>query len=401
MTSNQLQRSLGLYLVVFYGLGNILGAGIYVLVGKVAGVAGMYTPLAFVVACFVASFTALAYAELTAKFPVSAGEAVYVHQGFGSKHLALFIGLMVAISAAVSSATIARGFVGYLQVFIDIPAWLAICLLLITLTSIAALGVKHAVGVAAVLTLVEITGLLLVIIVGADSFTTIPQRLPELIPDFSATTIIAIMAGGFLAFYAFLGFEDMVNVAEEVKNPERNLPMGIILSLIIATLFYALIALVAVLNVPPKQLAMSDAPLALVYESATGQRPIIISIISLFAVVNGALIQIIMIARILYGMSTQQWLPSFLSTIHPRTNTPVLTTLIVGLIVLLFALIFPLLTLAKVTSFFILAVFVFVNLALILIRRRSNEKFVYPVWVPYVGLFSSIALVTFEIINQI
>ncbi|MDH5230700.1 MAG: amino acid permease, partial [Gammaproteobacteria bacterium] len=265
MTSNQLQRSLGLYLVVFYGLGNILGAGIYVLVGKVAGVAGMYTPLAFVVACFVASFTALAYAELTAKFPVSAGEAVYVHQGFGSKHLALFIGLMVAISAAVSSATIARGFVGYLQVFIDIPAWLAICLLLITLTSIAALGVKHAVGVAAVLTLVEITGLLLVIIVGADSFTTIPQRLPELIPDFSATTIIAIMAGGFLAFYAFLGFEDMVNVAEEVKNPERNLTMGIILSLIIATLFYALIALVAVLNVPPKQLAMSDAPLALVY----------------------------------------------------------------------------------------------------------------------------------------
>lgn len=394
----QLKRSLNLTLITFYGLGNILGAGIYVLIGKVAGAAGMYAPLAFVVACVVATFTALSYAELSSRYPVSAGEAVYIEEGFGYRRLSMLVGLLVSLAAAVSAATITHGFVGYLQVFVDINPVLAMTLVLLVLTGIAAAGVKHAVGFAAALTIVEITGLLIVIFAGGDALFDLPERSGELIPDFSVVTGIAVLAGGFLAFYAFLGFEDMVNVAEEVKNPERNMSLAIIISLVIATLFYFLVALIAVLSVPPAQLSASDAPLALVYETVSGRQPVAISLISLFAVVNGALIQIIMISRILYGMSVRQWLPPFFSEVNQRTHTPVKSTFIVGGFVWLMAIAFPIVTLAKATSFFVLAVFVLVNLALIRIKRRNNDGKGYTVWVPILGVVFSSGLVLFEVI---
>ena len=403
LPSSNLKRNLNLPLITFYGLGNILGAGIYVLVGKVAGVAGMYTPLAFVVACIVASFTALSYAELSTRFPVSAGEAVYVQQGFGRKQLSIAVGLIVALSVAVSSATITRGFVGYLQVFIDLSPWIAISLLLLLLTSVAALGIRQAVSFAALLTVIEIFGLLFIIYIGGDALAEIPSRYVELLPDFSFASLVVIVAGGFLAFYAFLGFEDMVNVVEEVKDPQRNMPLGIILSLIVASLFYVLVALVAILNVSPLELAESNAPLALVYNTVTGQDPVLITIISLFAVVNGALIQIIMISRMLYGMSKQGWLPTLFSRVQEQTKTPVIATVFVGIVVWVFALLFPLVILAKITSFLVLLVFVFVNVSLIQVRRKAeglNKNGRYPLWIPYAGAISSAGLIFFEVIHR-
>ncbi len=398
-----LKRSLSLPLVAFYGLGNILGAGIYVLVGKVAGAAGMLAPLSFVVAAVIATFSAFSYAELTSRYPVAAGEAVYVQEGFNWRWLTLLVGLAVAMSGMVSSATITRGFVGYFHVFF--PGWphaLVVVLLLLILGIITVLGVRMAVGVAAAMTVLEMAGLLLIVFVGSDSLMDLPARLPEVTPTLDGAVWAAVMAGAFLAFYAFLGFEDMVNVAEEVREPEKNLPRGIFIALGLSTLFYVAVTLVAVLSLAPAQLVESDAPLATIYTQATGREPFLISIISLFAVVNGALIQIIMVSRILYGMSCNGWLPPFLKFVHPRTRTPVNSTVFVVTLVMLMAIFVPLVTLAKFSSGLVLSVFALINLALWRIKLRQPEAAgvrVYPLWVPVLGFFSSLALLLFELLS--
>ncbi|MBW2466111.1 MAG: amino acid permease, partial [Deltaproteobacteria bacterium] len=336
-----LKKNINLPLLIFYGLGNTLGAGIYVLVGKVAGIAGLYAPIAFFASSLVVVFTALTYSELSARYPFSAGEAVYIHRGLGLKWLAVFVGLLICTAGIVSAATICRGFIGYFQVFVDIPDRLALVLLIITLGGIAAWGIKEAVSTAAVFTIIEIVGLLLIIITGMDNISFDRVRAAELLPAPDAVVWLSILNGAFLAVYAFLGFEDMVNVAEEVKQPERNMPLGIILTLLISTVLYFLVAFVAVMVVPVESLQQSKAPLALVYQNSTGKDPVLISIISLFAVINGALIQIIMSTRILYGMSSQKWLPTIFARVNRHTHTPLVTTMLVVSLLLIAALLLP------------------------------------------------------------
>lgn len=394
---SELLRSISLPLITFYGLGTILGAGIYVLIGEVAGLAGMSAPIAFLVASLLVAATAFSYAELTARHPVSAGEAAYTQAAFNYRPLSITVGLLVALVALVSSATIANGFVGYLNIFIEIPGWLAITLLLIILGGIAIWGITESIWLATLATLVELGGLLLIIVVTGENIVTLPARLPEIIPSADMVTWGGIFAGAYLAFYAFIGFEDMVNVAEEVKQPKRNLPIAIILVLIISTLLYITIALLAVLSLPPEELAMSDAPLALLYEQATGDSPTLITMISLFAVVNGALIQLIMASRILYGMSRLQWIPKIFGQVNRVTRTPLFATLVVVSIALALALWLPLITLAKLTSFITLVVFSLMNLILIVVKKRHpnpvNVK-TYPPWLPWCGfIFSSIFVI--------
>jgi amino acid transporter len=253
---------------------------------------------------------------------------------------------------------------------------------------------------ASLITLVEVGGLILVLLVAGDSLGELPARLPELIPPADASVWHGILLGAFIAFYAFIGFEDMVNVAEEVKNPTRILPLAIIIAIVVSTILYLLVSLVAVLALPPAELAQSRAPLALIYERATGSAPVLISLISIFAVVNGALIQIIMAARVLYGMSREGWLHGAFGRVHPRTQTPLLSTMLVTLVVLILALWLPLVTLAKATSFIILVVFALINLALVRIKRREprpNGIKVYPVWIPVAGFVSTTAFVLFQL----
>ena len=329
--NKSLKRSLGLWLLVFYGLGNILGAGIYVLVGKVAGEAGYYTPLSFMLAAFVAAFTAFTYAELSARYPVSAGEAVYLQKGFEQTWLSKLGGLLIAASGMLSAATLVRGFSGYLQVFVEQPDWLLIVIVLFVLGLIAIWGISESIKIAAVFTVLEIAGLLLIIIVGSSKLNTLPDVVTTLPPLTDLQIWPGIFLGAFLAFYAFIGFEDMVNVVEEVKDPEKTMPRAIIIALIISTLLYALVSLIAIVNLSPGELSVSKAPLADVYTSATGERPIVITLISLFAVINGALIQIIMASRVFYGMSNRGWLPDIFSQVYQRTQTPVFATVFVVL----------------------------------------------------------------------
>ena len=396
----RLKRGLSLWLLVFYGLGNILGAGIYVLVGKVAGSAGLFAPVAFFVASLVAAFTALTYAELVARYPLSAGEAVYVQKGLRLPALSVVVGLLIVLMGSVSAATIARGFIGYLDILIELPDAVAITLLVFVLGATAIWGIVESVTIAALVTLIELLGLGLVLAVAGDNLFTIPDRLPELLPPLDPVIWQGIMLGAFLAFYAFVGFEDMVNVAEEVRNPVRNVPLAILLALGITTLLYAAVSLAAILTVAPEQLAASNAPLATVYEQATGSKPVVLSIISIFAVVNGALIQIIMSSRILYGMSRQGWLPALFGRVWSKTQTPVAATVAAAATVLVLALWLPLVTLAKSTSFLVLIVFTLMNLSLLRIKLRDPHPEgirVVPRWIPAGGIIASLGLLLFQL----
>lgn len=396
----ELRRSISLPLVTLYGLGTIIGAGIYVLVGKVAGVAGLYAPLAFFVAALLVTFTAFAYAELVARYPRSAGEAVYVQAAFGKPYLSLFVGLLIICIGIVSSATLVSGVVGYLQLFVEIPRWLVITGMLLLLGGLASWGIRESVGAASLLTLVEIAGLLVVLWVARENFSYLPEQLPVLWPSFDAPAWQGILLGAFVAFYAFIGFEDMVNIAEEVKQPRQNLPRAIFAALIITTILYLAIALIAVLSMPVTELAASKAPLAAIYTKVTGEKAFFIGMVGVIAVVNGVLVQIIMATRILYGSARQGWLPSVFADVNARTRTPLLATAVITLLILVMALWLPLLTLAQITSFITLFVFTLINLALVRIKLREPDVVgirTYPIIIPICGVVFTSSLLLFQL----
>ena len=384
-------------MLVFYGIGTILGAGIYVLVGKVAGVAGYYTPVSFMLASLLAAFSAFSYAELASRFPRSAGEAVYVEEGFGIKPLSIAIGLMIVAVGIISTSVLVHGFFGYLNVFIALPEPLVVILLVLTIGLVCAWGIGQSVFIASAMTVVEIIGLLIILYVGRDAFHLIPVRLPEMMPSPDMSIWAGIFIGSFIAFYAYLGFEDIVNVAEEAINPRINIPLAIIISLIVTTLFYILISVVAIILMSPEKLSSSGAPLAMLYQSTTGQSPVVITVISLISVVNGALIQVIMASRVLYGMSNKQWLPEKIGEVNKNTHTPLFAILIVILLVLFFALSFPLLSLAKITSFITLIIFMIINFALIKIKfsQKEYKGFTMPMLVPVTGGISTLIFIIY------
>jgi len=407
-----LKRSLTLPLITFYGLGNILGAGIYALIGKVAGEAGYFAPLSFIFASIIATFSALSYAELSSRYPVSAGEAVYLYEGFQLRWLSMLVGLLIIGATIMSSAAIVHAFVGYfkvavisyLPVFQSIPSEAIITTLLFILGALAIWGIKESVMVAAFLTLLEITGLVLVIWVGMGQMPVMMQSIENIQITNYSFSFIGIFAGAFLAFYAYLGFEDMVNVAEEVKDPQRNMPRAVLLAVIISTLLYAGVAIVAVLLIEPQQLAQSEAPLADVYIAATGRMPVVISLIGMFAVINGALIQLIMASRLLYGMGNRGWLPKWFSIIHLTTRTPVNSTLVIVALMLFFAILLPMVTLAEMTSFLILIVFSLINLALIRIKKRHPHPAgvrVFSVWIPLMGFVTATTFLLLNVIRNV
>ena len=395
-----LKRDIGLWLFALYGAGNIIGAGIYVLVGKVAGEAGLFAPFAFIIAAIIAGLTGLSYGELGARYPVSAGEAVYLQRAFHQRWLSIAVGLLIAMAGLVSAATMARGFIGYFNVLFDVPSWLVVFVLVGLLTLVAARGIAESARVAALLTLISVGGLVWVIAVASPNLVHLSEyTFSDLVP-LTSVAWIGVAGGAFLAFYAFIGFEDMVNIAEEVQHPERNIPRGILLAFGLSTVLYVLIALVAIVTLNTDSLAGSTAPLADVYETATGEKAAFISLIGLLAVINGALIQIIMASRIFYGMSRNGWLPEFLSSINARSQTPLNATLIAGVLVLLMALTLPLVGLAKATSGMVLIVFILINLSLLRIKRLEplpeNVRPV-PVWVPWLAMMFSTTILVLSV----
>ena len=221
--AKELKRVITVPLITFYGIGSILGAGIYVLISKIAGISGMYMPVSFIIAGIIASFSALSYAEMSSRFPRSAGEAVYVKEAFSINWVSSLVGWAIVTVGIVSVATLANGIVGYVQLFIYLPDWLIKVLIITVLYLISIWGVGESIIIASIITIIELIGLFLVIFYGFDNLLQITQRWTELIPPLNSDIFFPIIFGAFLSFYAYIGFEDMVNMAEEIKNPERNL----------------------------------------------------------------------------------------------------------------------------------------------------------------------------------
>jgi len=395
-----LKRSVSLPLIVFYGLGNILGAGIYVLIGEVAAVAGYDTPISFLFSALVVIATALSYAELVSRFPRSAGEAAYVQQAFGREYLSTIIGLLICLAGIVSSAALAKGFVGYLAILLPVDEVEVVLVLAAVLAVIAIWGISESVKIVAMITVLEIAGLLAVIVSGLDASLSKPvdQALVE------QTSWSGVWFGAFLAFYAFLGFEDMVNIAEEVKRPRIYLPVAIIVVLVLATLLYTLVSFVVVNVVSPSELAASKAPLALIVNRALGFGGAVIAVIGLLAVINGALAQIIMSSRVLYGMARQGLIPSLLGKVWPLTRTPVIATAATSIAVAILAVLLPVVSLAAATSLLILVVFILVNSALVRIKSTQKDKpvpFEVPFWVPIAGIITTAGLAIFSLIMML
>lgn len=402
---NGLRRVITLPLITFYGIGSILGAGIYVLISKIAGISGMYMPVSFIIAGIVAGFSAFSYAELSSRYPKSAGEAVYFFEAFSLKWLSSLLGWAIVVVGIVSVATLANGIVGYIDIFIQLPQWVIKLSIITLLFLIAVWGVVESLLIAAVITILEIIGVLLVIFYGFESLLTIGERWQELIPPLNSNYIFPLIFGAFLSFYAYIGFEDMVNMAEEVKNPERNMPISIILVLFITTILYVLVSLVAVLSVPLEYLSKSNAPFADLIKHSSNFPVWLMGVISVVAVLNGMLIQIIMGSRVLYGMSKTNMAPAFFSYIYPKTQTPLVTTAFVYLVIIGFALLLPLVSLAKITSTIILGVFTCVNISLAVIKIRENKTgiktnsshFNIPLLIPCTGFLLCIGFLVLQL----
>lgn len=393
----RLRRSLGLPLVTLYGLGNILGAGIYVLIGKVAGAAGYSIVLSFIIAMIVAGLTAFSYMELSGRFPASASVSVYLHKAFGQRWLSLLVGLAMVAAGITSAATLAKGFAGYMQVFVSLPEVLLSTLLLVVIGMIALKGIGESAWVAGVFTFVEIAGLLLVIIIGRHNIGVVPAG--QLLTIDPAVGWTGVMGGAFLAFYAFIGFEDMVNVAEETKNPQRTMPLAILISLVCSTILYLLVAVVAISSATPQELAASEAPLLLVLNG--GLAGVFLTVIGISAAINGVIVQVIMGSRILFGLSRRGWLDAHLAEVDNQSRTPVVATLLVVGLMILAVVALPLISLARLTSLIVLLIFALVNIALITIKNRHpNHKGVItvPKIVPYLGAISCSLVVLYEIL---
>ncbi|MBW2162680.1 MAG: amino acid permease, partial [Deltaproteobacteria bacterium] len=368
-TSPQLRRSLGFWALVFYGVGDILGAGIYALVGKVAGVAGSASWAAFAVALLVAGLTALTYAELGGRFPRSAGESFFTQQALGA-------------------------------LVPELPQSVTVVGILLLLAAINFRGMRESSMTNIVATMVELTGLLIVIVAGAIFLSDTPgASISHTIASSSEVSWNSIARGAALGFFAFIGFEDMVNVAEEVKDPERNMPRAILIALVVTGLVYLLVVIVATTVVAPTTLAGSEAPLLTVVQRATDAVPDrLFTLIALFAVANTGLLNFIMGSRLIYGMSRQGLLPSALGAVHPKRQTPHLAILTVLAVALALALSGTLTYLAGTTSLLLLLVFFTVNLSLIAIKRRDRKPlrtFCAPRLIPLAGALSCLGLMPF------
>nr|WP_322866987.1 amino acid permease [Aquicoccus sp. G2-2]MEA1114303.1 amino acid permease [Aquicoccus sp. G2-2] len=382
-------------MLTLYGLGVTVGAGIYVLVGTTAAEAGVYAPVSFVIAAIVVAFTAFSYAELSTRYPVSAGEAAYVEAGFRSGSLAILVGLAVALSGMVSAAAVAIGAASYLQGLVAAPQWMLTVAVVVLMGLIALWGIAQSVIVAAIITLVEIGGLIFVAIWAFGMSAPLGVDLVDMLPSLAGTDWFGIGTASLLAFFAFIGFEDMANVAEEVKDPASTMPKAIVLTLAIATLLYLATTSAVLFAVPLSKLATSAAPLSLVFETAPEGIQKSFAITAIVATTNGVLIQVIMASRVLYGLADRGHFFPALAIVSKKTQTPVVATSLVMCSIALLALALPIDALAERTSQIVLLVFVLVNAALIKLKwrgDRASNHFRVPIVVPVLGVLTSLLL---------
>jgi len=396
-TTPELRRAIGLPLLVLYGLGITIGAGIYVLIGEAAAAAGVYAPAAFLVAAGVMTFSALSFAEFSGRIPLSAGEAVYVEAGFGWSWLTLGVGLSIIFAATIAGAAISLGCAGYVAELVPLPEPIIVTAIILTMGWIAAKGVQESVTFAGVLTVIEILGLLVIIYAGYRVDPAMMAEINTVIPPLSdGFAMTGVLSASLIAFFAFIGFDNVVNLAEEARNPRKIMPWAIGISLAVVTVIYFFVMLVAVRALPQEELIASKAPIGLLFERLTGMSPFAITLIAIVATMNGVVIEIIMAARVTYGLAKGGKLPPVLGRVDPKRRTPLNATIIITSAMLVSALIVPLDFLVSLTSQIILAIFVLVNMALVRVKWRGDPVpdgiFTVPIFIPVIGAISCLFL---------
>ncbi|KYG63470.1 amino acid transporter [Bdellovibrio bacteriovorus] len=363
-----MKKSLSLFHLIFYGTGMILGAGIYSVIGKAGGVAENGLWISFLLAALCASLTALSYAELATMFPKTGGEYIYVKNIFPQwPYLAMLCGSMMIFAGISTATTVAIAFSGYIQQFADIPEFVTAFCLLGVFTLVNILGIKESSWVNVVFTLIEISGLLIFVWVGLQS-PKFGEALAE--PRFDG----AIISGAALVIFAYFGFENIVNLVEESKAPEKDLPKGIIISLVISTILYLLVSLTALALGSPEELSRSNAPLSDLTRNAASWIPRTLGAIALFSTANTVLISMISTSRIIFSMAREKDLPQVFSKLLKKRATPWMGALAV------FALAIALLpsggieVVASASSFATMIAFTVINLALIYLRFKDPER---------------------------
>ncbi|MCA9478003.1 MAG: amino acid permease [Nanoarchaeota archaeon] len=359
-----LKRELGLFHVTAYGVGLILGAGIYVLAGKAAGVAGNAVWLSFLIAAIVAALTGLSYAELSSRFSKDSGEFYYVMKAMG-KNIGLLVGNLVIFAGIISTSAVALGFAGYFSSLFSLPDILGIALVATVLFSLVNfMGIKQAAWLNVVFTAIEVGGLLLIIGLGSRFIGSVNYlSFPSLQGVFSASALV---------FFSFLGFQSIVKLSEETKKPAKTIPKALLLSILITTIIYILIGVSIVSVMDWQALGVSASPLADVAAAVMGSKAfVLLAIIALFSTANTVLIGLISVSRIIYGMGREHSLPRFLGKIHEKTKTPLNSIVVATVLVLLFILMGDISLIANTTNFVVFVIFIFVNLSVILLRFRS------------------------------
>jgi APA family basic amino acid/polyamine antiporter len=388
VSTPELQRSIGPFQLTFYGLGSMLGSGIYGLIGQAAGEVGNAVWLAFVAALVAALLTALSYAS---RYPRAGGAAYVTQRAYGLPILSFVVGLAVVCSGLTSVATQSRVFAANIAALFGLDALpvTAVALgFLLLVSGLVFRGIRESMWVNVLCTLVEAGGLLLVIAVGLPYWGSVDLLQTPLHPGEDAFFLL-VLQGAVLTFFAFIGFEDTINVAEECRNPQRTIPIGLVCAMLTGALLYVVVAVTAVSVVPWQELAAAPGPLTEVMRrAAPWLSPVVFTVITLFAVANTALVNYLTASRLIYGMAGQRLLPAGLGRVHHRTRTPHVAIASLLAILLPLVLFSSIGQLAAATVLMLLVVFAVVNAALFALKGRPGEPsgaFEVPRWVPALG----------------
>ena len=389
---DHLRRVLTFWPLLFYGLGVIVGAGIYVALGEVIARAGSAAPLSFLIAGICAALSGLCYAELAGRYPEAAGATAYVQKAFGSNALGLFVGAATTIAAAVSAAAIAHGAVSYIDEFLPLPPTLVAVLLIVSFGALSSYGVRASVSIAAMLGALELVGLLAAFGMGmyrADYGSLSGRYDSGFLDNWGG-----VAKGAFIAFFAYVGFETLANMAEEVKEPEKTVPRTILAAVAMSLVIYFAVSLSVVLGG-----ATGENPLSSLFE---GHWALTFSILVFFTIANGTLVQINMLSRLFYGMANLGELPKALARVNRKTGTPIHATVLTTAIILVASVFLDFKTLLTIVNYLTLGIFIMVDLALMQLQRKPEQKnlFRVPRWIPPLAVILSATMILAEIIEN-
>lgn len=360
----KLKKELNLFQLTLAGIGVILGAGIYALIGIASGIAGNAIWLAFLIGAVIALLTGLSYAELSSMFRKDSGEYDYVETAFNKK-LGLILGLVIIFAGIFTAATVALGFSGYFSALFKTPIVYIAILLTLLLSLLNYYSIKQTSWFNIVSTTVESLGLIIIIVLGLRYFGSVNYL--EMPHGFNG-----VLEATALIFFAFLGFDNIVKLAEETKNPKKIMPKAIILSIIISSIIYVLVAMAAVSVIGWQSLSSSSAPLADVAAKSFGNPAfIILAVIALFSTSNTVLMSLVTTSRMVYGIAKEKSLPKSFSLVDIKTKTPWIAIFLTMVVTVLFILIGDIKLVAGIANLGLFITFAFVNLSLIVLRYKK------------------------------